>query len=190
MQAPYAVENDYVALDSGDRSYGSGQDILIRARLRDAEQKPLESPKAFAMIEQNGTVVESLPLSLEGEGTGVVSNLVSGLAPGRYQVHLEVQGLPREALDLSTEFIVRPSQDIEMQVLASNRGLLEQLASTTDGKYYDETQADRINDAIQALQTGKVEQSRTLLWQSYPWFFAVMALLAVEWFLRKRAGFV
>jgi len=190
MQAPYAVENDYVALDSGDRSYGSGQDILIRARLRDAEQKPLDSPKAFAMIEQNGTVVESLPLSLEGEGTGVVSNLVSGLAPGRYQVHLEVQGLPREALDLSTEFIVRPSQDIEMQVLASNRGLLEQLASTTDGKYYDETQADRINDAIQALQTGKIEQSRTLLWQSYPWFFAVMALLAVEWFLRKRAGFV
>lgn len=190
MQAPYAVENDYVALDSGDRSYGADQEILIRARLRDAEQKPLESPKAFAVIEQNGVLVESLPLSLEGEGTGVVSNLVSGLAPGRYQVHLEVQGLPNEALDLSTEFIVRPSQDIEMQVLASNRGLLEQLALATDGKYYDESQADRINDAIQALQTGKIEQSRTLLWQSYPWFFAVMALLAVEWFLRKRAGFV
>ena len=190
MQAPFAVENDYVALDSGDRSYAFGQDILIRARLRDADQNPLVDPKAFAIIEQDGIRVESIPLGQEAEGTGAVSAVISTLPPGRYQVRLEVQGLPNEALDLSTEFIVRPSEDVEMQVLASNRVLLEQIANATNGKYFDESQADRLNEAIESLQSGKIEQSRTLLWQSYPWFFGVMALLSIEWFLRKRAGFV
>jgi hypothetical protein len=77
-----------------------------------------------------------------------------------------------------------------MQVLASNRMLLEQIANATNGKYFDESQADRINEAMESLQSGRIEQSRTLLWQSYPWFFGVMALLSIEWFLRKRAGFV
>jgi hypothetical protein len=81
-------------------------------------------------------------------------------------------------------------EDLEMQQLASNRSVLEQIAKTTGGKYYDESQADRVNESLQALRTGKIEQSRTLLWQSYPWFLAIMTLLALEWYLRKRAGFI
>ena len=190
MQAPYAVENDYVGLDSGERVYGFSQQIPIRARLRDAQQEPLSGVRAMAVIEQNGVRVQSFPLAEEAQGSGMVSGLASGLLAGRYQVRLEVPGLPTEAIDLETEFLVHPPEDLEMQQLASNRSVLEQIAKTTGGKYYDESQADRVNESLQALRTGKIEQSRTLLWQSYPWFLAIMTLLALEWYLRKRAGFI
>jgi hypothetical protein len=144
----------------------------------------------LAIIEQNGVRLQTLPLVEESEGTGMFSGLATGLISGRYQVRLEVPGMPSEALDLETEFLVHPPQDLEMQVLASNRPLLEQIAKATGGKYYDESQADRVNESLQALRTGKIEQSRTLLWQSYPWFLAVMTMLALEWYLRKRAGFI
>jgi hypothetical protein len=190
MQPPYAVENDYVGLDAGERVYDFGKQISIRARLRNAQQEPMSGVRAIAVIEQNGVRVQSLPLVEESEGSGMVSGLATGLLAGRYQVRLEVPGMPTEALDLETEFIVHPPQDLEMEVLASNREVLEQIAKTTGGKYYDESQADRVNESLQALRTGKIEQSRTLLWQSYPWFLAVMILLALEWYLRKRAGFI
>lgn len=190
MQPPYAVENDYVGLDAGERVYDFGKQISIRARLRNAQQEPMSGVRAIAVIEQNGVRVQSLPLVEESEGSGMVSGLATGLLAGRYQVRLEVPGMPTEALDLETEFIVHPPQDLEMEVLASNREVLEQIAKTTGGKYYDESQADRVNESLQALRTGKIEQSRTLLWQSYPWFLAVMTLLALEWYLRKRAGFI
>ena len=190
MQPPYAVENDYVGLDAGDRVYDFGKPIPIRARLRNAQQEPLTGAKAMAIIEQNGVRLQTLPLVEEAEGTGMVSGLANGLLSGRYQVRLEVPGMPSEALDLETEFLVNPPQDLEMQVMASNRALLEQIAKATGGKYYDESQADRVSESLQALRTGKIEQSRTLLWQSYPWFLAVMTLLALEWYLRKRAGFI
>jgi hypothetical protein len=190
MQPPYAVENDYVGLDAGERVYDFGKQISIRARLRNAQQEPMSGVRAIAVIEQNGVRVQSLPLVEESEGSGMVSGLATGLLAGRYQLRLEVPGMPTEALDLETEFIVHPPQDLEMEVLASNREVLEQIAKTTGGKYYDESQADRVNESLQALRTGKIEQSRTLLWQSYPWFLAVMTLLALEWYLRKRAGFI
>lgn len=190
MQPPYAVENDYVGLDSGERVYGFSQQIPIRARLMNAQQEPLSGVRAMAVIEQNGVRVQSFPLAEEAEGSGMFSGLASGLLAGRYQVRLEVPGLPTEAIDLETEFLIHPPEDLEMQVLASNRSVLEQIAKTTGGKYYDESQADRVNESLLALRTGKIEQSRTLLWQSYPWFLAVMTLLALEWYLRKRAGFI
>ena len=89
-----------------------------------------------------------------------------------------------------TEFLIHPPQDIEREILAANRPLLEQIAKTTGGKYYDESQADRIDDSLESFKTGKIEQSRTLLWQSYPWFLAIMSILALEWYLRKKAGFI
>lgn len=190
MQPPYSIENDYVGLDAGDRVYDFSKPIPVRARLRNAQQEPLAGAKVLAVIEQNGVRVQSLPLAEESEGTGMYAGLVTGLLSGRYQVRLEVPGMPTEALDLETEFLVHPPEDKEMQVLASNRELLEQIAKTTGGRYYDESQADRVNESLQALRTGQVEQSRTLLWQSYPWFLAVMTLLALEWYLRKRAGFI
>ena len=190
MQPPYAVENDYVGLDSGDRVYDFAKPIPIRARLRNAQQEPLAGARAMAIIEQDGVRIQSMPLVEEAEGTGLVSGIVNGLLAGRYQVRLEVPGMPTEALDLETEFLIHPPQDLEMQVLASNRSVLEQVAKITGGKYYDESQADRVSESLKGLRTGKIEQSRTLLWQSYPWFFAVMSLLAIEWYLRKRAGFI
>ncbi|MBU6384562.1 MAG: VWA domain-containing protein [Planctomycetes bacterium] len=190
MQPPYAIQNDYVGLDAGDRVYDFGKPIPIRARLRNAQQEPLSGAKALAVIEQNGVRIQSMPLVEEAEGTGMVTGLATGLLSGRYQVRLEVPGMPTEALDLETEFLVHPPEDLEMEVLASNRSLLEQIAKTTGGKYYDQSQADRVNESLRGLRTGKIEQSRTLLWQSYPWFLAVMTLLAIEWYLRKRAGLI
>jgi hypothetical protein len=190
MQPPYAIQNDYVGLDAGDRVYGFGKPIPIRARLRNAQQEPLSGAKALAVIEQNGVRIQSMPLIEEAEGTGMVTGLATGLLSGRYQVRLEVPGMPTEALDLETEFLVHPPEDLEMEVLASNRAILEQIAKTTGGKYYDQSQADRVNESLRGLRTGKIQQSRTLLWQSYPWFLAVMTLLAIEWYLRKRAGLI
>jgi hypothetical protein len=38
------------------------------------------------------------------------------------------------------------------------------------------------------MSQGRVVESDTALWHSYGWFSAVVLLLTVEWFLRKREG--
>ena len=124
MQPPFAIENDYVALDSGDRTYEFGRDIMLRAKLRDTDRAALSKARAIAVIERDGQRIDSVPLSEDVEGSGIYSSLAKGLEPGRYQVRIEVPGLPSEALDMKTEFLIHPPQDIEREILAANRPLL------------------------------------------------------------------
>jgi len=195
MQAPYAVENDFIALDSGDRSYGFGEDILIRARIRDSNRNPLSKARATAIVSRDGVRIDTIPLAENPlaenrEATGLYSASTNSLLPGRYEITLDVPGIPNEALDLQTEFLIEPPEDLEMQSLSMHRALLEQIASATGGAYFDEQDADRVSSSLKRFQKGKIEQSQTLLWQSYPWFLTVIGLLAIEWFMRKRAGLV
>ena len=38
------------------------------------------------------------------------------------------------------------------------------------------------------MSEGRVIESDTVLWQSYWWFLPIVALLTIEWIIRKRAG--
>jgi hypothetical protein len=62
------------------------------------------------------------------------------------------------------------------------------MAALSGGEYFREEDAGRLVELLQPLSRGKVVETQTLLWQSGWWFGAVLALLAVEWVLRKRAG--
>ena len=67
---------------------------------------------------------------------------------------------------------------------------LQQIAETGNGRYVHESQAERILTALRPLSSGTVVESDTVLWQTYWWFGAIIALLAIEWVLRKRVGLV
>jgi hypothetical protein len=86
--------------------------------------------------------------------------------------------------------MVQPPNDREMEALAANRSLLRQIATTTGGESFAESDREHLVDSLRKYQKGRINQSQTLLWQSYPWFAATIALLSLEWFLRKRAGLV
>jgi hypothetical protein len=77
-----------------------------------------------------------------------------------------------------------------MESLACNVVDLEKVASATGGSFAMIEEANTIVDKLKAYRTGKIVESKTLLWQSYPWFVTIMTLLSIEWFLRKRAGLI
>jgi hypothetical protein len=190
MQAPYAVENDFVALDSGARTCESNESIPVRVRLRNSDGSPMVKARVSAVISNGPNRIDAIPLTENGEGTGLYFGTAGPYPAGRLEVSLEVAGVPEEMLDLKTECIVKPAANLELQALSRNEGLLEQLAQISGGRYWDESQADAVSDVLAGHRTGKIEESQWLLWQSYPWFLTVMALLSAEWFLRKRAGLV
>ena len=50
--------------------------------------------------------------------------------------------------------------------------------------------AESISEKLKQFRTGKIVESQTLVWQSYPWFASIIGLLAIEWYLRKRSGLI
>ena len=190
MQAPFALENEFASFDVGDRTNEVGGTISVRALLKNADRSPMTGARAYAVIQENGVRIDTIPLSEYPAGSGMYAGVSPPLAEGKFTLSLEVPGVPAENTPWHSDVLVRAKANAEFQSLSQNRFALQQLAEKTSGAYVDESEREKLSEILRPRQTGKIEESRWPLWQSYPWFIAVVALLSVEWFLRKRAGLV
>jgi len=190
MREPYAVESEYVALDSGQSVYALGQAIPIRARLRDTAGLPALLPQVQAVIRQGDRTVTTSLLTMEASVPGTYRGQVFGLAPGDYSVSLQLAGFSAEAVNVSTMLRVLESENREMRDVSRHDSLLMQIANLSGGMYVPEDRVHEIWEAMELRYTGQFIESDTLLWQSFWWFVPLMSMIALEWWLRKKAGLI
>jgi hypothetical protein len=190
MREPYAIESEYVALDSGDPVYAVGQSVPIRARIRDSAGEPATLPQIEAHIKKGESIVATLTLALEADLPGTYRGQANGLAPGDYDVSLVLPGFSADATNVSTMFRILEPPNSELQNVTRNDSLLTQIASLSGGKYVHENQIDELWEAMKLRHNSKLVESDQLLWQSYWWFIPVVLIIAVEWWLRKKAGLI
>ncbi len=188
MPRPYTVSDDYVSLDTGPPAYASGDEVDIRARLRGTDGRPATEATVDALLWQDGRIVSTVSLTPDGDGSGVYRGRTGRLAQGNYEVSVRASGFSQDVLRARTTFIVQPPESDELELTACNDELLEEMAGSSGGKFLREEEFSRLAELLRPLSSGRVIESDTLLWQSYWWFAAIVLLLSIEWFLRKRAG--
>ncbi len=94
---------------------------------------------------------------------------------------------PAAGAVIQKQISVRRSE-IEMRNTAMNRAALQDLAARTHGRYYEIDEADKIAEAIpDCSRTYVARQRPRALWDNAYCFVAVVALLTLEWILRKKA---
>ncbi|MBU6173798.1 MAG: hypothetical protein KGQ60_08340, partial [Planctomycetes bacterium] len=197
MRTPFVVSGDFIALDAGKRIYRPEEQVVVRAKLLDDRRQPLENALVHMIVSNNDKVIARIPMesvsSSTGMYTGVLgpflnSDMKAQFTPDIYRVQVETSGVPPNALGVSTSFQLVSTVDIEMERLACNRALLEEMASVGSGKYLPLTDADQVIVELENSSTGRIVEQDTLLWQSFPWFVAIMGLLTMEWIARRRCG--
>ena len=96
--------------------------------------------------------------------------------------------VPDGQLKARTQFKVVQRESAERALLSMNEELLRQVSVAGGGEFFREEQCDELLKKLAPLSSGEVQETDTVLWQSFWWFGAIVALLTVEWILRKRAG--
>jgi hypothetical protein len=188
MEPPFAVRSARVSLDSGKPVYAHGEQAAIRARLREADGRPMEEARAEAWLWRDGIKVATVALAADGDGGGGAHGLSGPLEEGRYEVRLHVEGIPESQRRVKTEFVVRPPEAGELSELTCNEELLMGMADQSGGAFFREEQSHDLPARLAPLSHERVIESDTVLAQSWAWFVPIVALLTVEWILRKRAG--
>jgi len=185
MEAPFAVKDARVSLDAGKPAYGTGETASLRARIRDAQGKPVEKADAEAWIFRDGAKVASVKLAPDENAGGAYHGTAGPYPPGRYEVRLHLAGVdPR----VKTEFAVRPSEAGELAALTCNEETLRQIAAHSGGEFFREEEAGELPARLERVSRERVLESETALGQSYWWFMPIVALLTLEWVIRKWAG--
>jgi uncharacterized membrane protein len=190
MQPPYSASDEYAALGTDKIEYTEGESSTVRVRLQDAAGKPVGDATVDALLIAEDRIVAAVPLALDDPARGTYQGQTPPLPSGAYSIRVRASGFDQTALQASTPIWVGRRDSVEMRRVSLDRNALLQAAEAGKGTYVHESAADEILDQIRPLSSGSVVESDILIWQSFYWFWAVIALLAIEWWLRKRAGLV
>ncbi len=187
-ELPFAVRDKFVSLDAGAITYRPGDSADVRVRLRDGEGRPVTNAVVDAVLTKDGQRVATIRLSPDENAGGMFRGKTAELEPGEYEVGIESPAIAERDARARTGFKVEPRQTGELTQLSLNEDLLRQMANASGGQYLREENIDRLVKILAPMSQGRVIESDTALWQSYWWFVPIIALLTVEWILRKRIG--
>ncbi len=190
MREPFAVENEYLALDSGDAASSIGQSILIRARVRDSQGQPSELPTIEAIASLADQPAAAATLELQPGATGIYQGRLNGLPPGDYKIQLAIPGYSEEMTQLHTRVRVEAPGNPERLQVARNDDLLMEIATATGGRYFPESEAERLWQELNLRYGSRIVESDQLVWQSFWWFVPILLLVSLEWWLRKKVGLI
>jgi len=83
------------------------------------------------------------------------------------------------------------ADSIENRFVATDPDLMTAIADITGGQTLAPDELDELPDLLEAFQRSTREESEPEdVWDRFPVFLAIVCLLAVEWFLRRRSGLV
>ncbi len=190
MQPPYSASDDYVALGTDKIEYSPGESSIVRVRLQDTSGKPVGDATVDALLIADDRVIATVPLSIDDPARGTYQGQTPPLEPGAYQVRIRASGFDAAALQATTPIWVGKQDSVEQRRVSLDKNALTQVADSGGGLYFHESSADTILDSLRPLSSGSTVESDILVWQSFYWFWAVILLLAIEWWMRKRAGLV
>jgi hypothetical protein len=189
MQPPFEVKDRYVSLAVGSPQYTAGDSATLRAQLRDASGKPVGGAIVEAILSGGAGGPETVLLKNVDADRGIYEGRSGPLGSGDYEISLRSAGY-NESQEVKTSMLVVPPPDREASRLAQDVDLLGSLAESSGGVYADESEAQKVWDAIAPLSDGRIETRRYPLAESFPWFWMVIGLLTAEWWFRKKAGLI
>jgi len=181
---PFLVENDRISLGTDRLRYQEGDTAELRVRLRDPKGGIITDAKSRAHVLRNGLEIASLELEPDPAHGGVFRAITGALPSGDYHITVSEGGAP--ANDVRLAFRVESRANEEWGQLNLNRALLESIATRSGGRFLREADIAQLPDLLQMLDHRETRVKETLLWSSWWWFGAVIALLTAEWLLRKK----
>jgi hypothetical protein len=174
--------------------YQLGETVVVRARLSDAQHKPLTQPGVAAQLLRPDGASESIKLAAETERPGMYIGQATVLQEGTYQLALSIPGGNEEPL---SRYIQVRVPDLERTHAERNDTLLATIAKETGGIYYRQLDTAIKGDAStpplsQAIKSRaeiklvKGAPDKEFAQAQMHWLLGIIAgSLFVEWIVRR-----
>jgi hypothetical protein len=186
---PFQAEAGTLALGTDHLRYRAGEQAELRVRLKDANGKLVTQGQPRAHLMLDGKDVATLEMEPDPTHAGVYRAVSPPLKPGQWQVAVSASPTtPRSTVRLSLRVSAGGNQ--ELSALTMNRVLLESLARNTAGRFIRAENAADLPSLLEAVDRKQVIVKETNLWSSWWWLGAVIALLTVEWLMRRKLKLV
>ena len=165
-------------------SYQQGEEIIITGT--SIGNNNGSKNQAFITTQNDSLEINSAELRFNPESKRWEGNIWAS-KPGKYSYEISIQDGSAPPVKQNGRFIVEESQ-IELNEVALNSPLLENLSMKTNGAYYPwASRAELFNKVLPRERQEKINRSTRFNEKS--WVLVILiVLLTTEWIIRKRIG--
>lgn len=177
----------WVKLD--ERRFSPGARVEFSAGARGPNGEPIADAQYDAeVVRPDGS---RMPARMRHEGEDAAGMFLDAAMPGDYTLIVKGRRGAQQLGSAQARFLVF-DQDLELDNPAADRGALESLAAMTSGRTIPPEQLpDFFAQLKEQLKDLEVETLiKHTLWDGWPFFLIMVALLALEWWWRKKWGLV
>jgi hypothetical protein len=164
-----------------------GDMIAIAIDVRDAAFAPASDATVEATITMPGGATRPMTVRREGTPAGSFAAIMGVDRPGLYRVHAEARR-GATAIGAADRWFYVGGSDREFVDPRLNEGVLRRLARTSGGRYVVAAEASSVAQWLEAAVPQTGEPVARDLWHHPSAYVFLIALLSVEWVLRRRWG--
>jgi hypothetical protein len=170
------------------QSFGGQDPIDFAGQVYNETYQPVDDAQIVVTISGGARANE---IRLSSAGSGQYEGSLESLPEGDYHFIASVRRDGKEIAGDRGTFAVG-GLNLEFQETRMKKGLLEQLALRTGGRYYSPSSISSLATDIAALPEFKprerIQSNDIELWNKSWMLGLVVGLFSIEWFIRKRNG--
>ena len=168
--------------------FAQGEPVEFAAELYDANNRPVQDAGVDVTVRAGDM---RAGVAMQAIGNGRYEGRIDGLPEGDYVFEARATDGQAELGTDAGRFAVG-GINVEFQDTRMNRAVLQEMATATGGAFFTVESFDSAVAAVRALPTfvpSPVQDDRRFdLWTLPALLGAIIALLSIEWYLRKRSG--
>lgn len=173
--------SDRASVETDRSEYAVGDRAQVIARLLDADFNPLAADSVTATVERELSR-ETVTLNARKDQPGVFSGEWIPAAEGRWRIAVEAGG------ETADRAVTVTNPRIEFEDIGQRQELLTRLAQASGGAYLPLENVGELAKALNAReQSAKELRAERTIWNAPGVMLALVLLLGLEWFLRKRS---
>jgi uncharacterized membrane protein len=182
--------DNQVKLTLNNRRISVGQKVEMTVTARDSKGASLTGLTYETKVEREGLNPTPEPVELYTQGDEARGSYPATGQPGDYKVSVVVSKDGQEVGRDSVRFLVF-QDDRELENPSADLLLARQIAQITGGEAVaHESLAKYLKGIDQSAYTEYLSPKEHRIWDNWPFFLIFVALLTLEWWLRKRHGWV
>ena len=181
-------ENKRIQIETDRQDYRTGQRIQVNANVLDETYTPVKTPAFAVALDRTEPTRQTATLRLEPVPNiaGLYQGFFTPDQPGRYAVRAPGTD---PAVAGTAEFTVTASP-LEQLERAMQEEQLRRMAGASGGRYFAVRDLGDLEKVVAGEQRTDVIRRERELWDLPIVFAALLALLGVEWFLRRKYDLV
>ena len=198
------TDEQKVWLKLAQRRFSPAAKIEFTCGAHDTEGQPIPGASLTAtLVDAAG---KRRPISLNRQGDQFVGQLRDVIEPGDYSIVVSATGEPSSTAadgkakgpvplgETKARFVIY-EQDLELENAAARPELMASLAKMTAASGGEAVAPEQLPALLKRIKEQKRDrevatETKYTPWDSPPFFLIVVVLLCVEWYLRKRWGWV